>query len=78
MDLCPDDVAVQRLVLVHLQYYPHFGDAYCGDGEVGVDTGEAGDVAVQRLALVHLYSHDAGCGDIAVKKCSVGSHQHQR
>ena len=78
MDLCPDDVAVQRLVLVHLQYHPGFGDAYCGDGKVGGGNGEAGDVAVQRLVLVHLYSHDAGCGDIAVKKCSVGSHQHQR
>ena len=54
MDLCPDDVAVQRLVLVHLQYHPGFGDAYCGDGKVGGGNGEAGDVAVQRLVLVHL------------------------
>ena len=41
MNLCPDDVAVQRLVLVHLKYRPHFGDANCGDGDADSGDGDA-------------------------------------
>ena len=61
VDLCPDDVAVQRLVLVHLHNHPH------PDSDSG-DKCEADDVAVQRLVLVQLQHHDVDCDDIAGKR----------
>ena len=52
VDLGPDDVAVQRLVLVHLHNHPD-SDVGCSDGEVGGDNGEADcdDIAGKHACL---------------------------